>query len=157
MIMEYIKRTSLLITFCLFLGVYSSLFAQENADKGVFIVNASVPVESVSKKELEKIFLGKMQAWEGKLKVSPSIMHHKTDIGDRFFDDVLDMSYRKYNKHWLKIVFSGSNAAPPEFKTVEEIIAYVSQKDGGIGFVPASAAKDLESCKVLTVQGMDGF
>ena len=155
--MKYIKRLSIALMLGLLFSVVANGFAQKAQDKGVFIVNRSVPVTSVTKKEIEKIYLGRMNAWEGKLKISSCILGPKTDLGDRFFDKVLKMSYRKYSKYWLKIVFSGSKPAPFEFQTAEDVINYVSQKDGGIGFIPESMAQSLEGCKILKVQGMDNF
>lgn len=155
--MKYMKKLSIGLIFFLLFCVAAEAFAQKDQEKGVFIVNSSVPVIAVTKKEVEKIYLGKMNVWEGKLKISPCLMDPKTDIGKRFFDDVLDMSYRKFSKYWLKVVFSGLRPAPPEFKNPEDVISYVSQRDGGIGFIPESMAKSLEGCKILKVRGIENF
>ncbi|MCB0305645.1 MAG: hypothetical protein KDI38_17920 [Calditrichaeota bacterium] len=153
--MKYFQKLRMTFLLGILLCMAGTMSAQE--EKGVFIVNESVPVESISKKDLEKIYLGKMKAWEGKLKISPCLMDEKTELGERFFDDVLDMSYRKFSGIWRKIVFSGSSPAPAEFKTSEEVIEYVSQHDGGMGFIPESMLEGLEGCKVLKIEGLESF
>ena len=140
----------LLLLVWMMVGMLAQVAAQQ---KGLVIVNKSVPVDSLSQSELQKIFTGKIQNWENNLKVKPVLLDPKSDLGKRFFDNLLEMSAREYNRIWLKTIFSGSSPRPLEMSTPEQVMEYVAQKDGGIGIIPAELAESelLENCKVLKI------
>ncbi len=122
------------------------LYAEES---GVIIVNKSIKIETISKSDIRKIYLGKMTLWGNKSKIQPCIINIKTEFGKKFFDAVLSTTPKKYKRHWLKQVFSGYGSAPHSFATPEEVIEFVSKNPGGIGFIPKANSESLKNCNII--------
>ena len=153
--MNYVKfLSSTLAVLWVLLGMSFNVSAQE---KGVLIVNNSVEITAISKKNLRKIYSGKSFVWENKLMIKPCMLAFANDVTERFLKKVLKTSERKYQKVWLRKVYSGSSPAPPVLKTPEEVIKYVSGNDGGIGIVPQSAAGELENCRIINIDALETF
>ena len=134
------------VIFLTLLTLFNSGYAGEN---GVIIVNKKVKKEAITKSEIQKIYLGKVTLWNNDFKIRACIMNAKTEVGKKFFGTALNMSAKKYKKHWIRQVFSGYGASPNVFGTAEEIIDFVSKNEGGIGFIPEAKAKVLKNCKVI--------
>ena len=142
------------VIFFTLLILFNSGYAGEN---GVIIVNKKVTKEAITKSEIQKIYLGKVALWNNDLKIRACIMTEKTEVGKKFFGTVLNMSAKKYKKHWIRQVFSGYGASPNVFGTAEEVIDYVSKNEGGIGFIPETKAKALKNCKVIKLDSKATF
>ena len=136
------------LTYCYLCSLFCNSYAEE---KNVLIVNKKIIIESITKTELRKIYLGKTALWNGKIKTQPCLINAKTSLGRNFFEEVLDMPVEKFKRYWLRKVFSGYGAPPTSFNSVEEVIEFVSKKEGGIGFIPESKFKSLPNCKILKV------
>lgn len=133
-----------------------NIHAQE---RGVIIANISVPVDSMTSAELRSIYLGKQLEWKNHLKIYPTILKPSEEISKYFFKKIVEMTYRKFRRQWLRKVFSGSNPAPPVFSSVEEVLKYIVNRDGAIGYIPltSATAELLKNNKVIRIDGKLGF
>lgn len=123
----------------LFISFSVSLFAQET----VVIVNNSVKESTLSKNDIKKIYLGKTDAWEDGSNVHLAYLDPiSTELGSKFFSDVVDVTFQKFSKIWIKKVFSGYGSKPAKFSEEKAIINFVSQNKGAIGFIKASSVTD---------------
>ncbi|CAM2008464.1 substrate-binding domain-containing protein [Acanthopleuribacter pedis] len=121
------------------------------ADDFVVIVNASNSVESISLKELSKLFLKKKKAWEGGGPVVPVEQAESAPLRASFSEQVHRRPVSVLRKYWLKQAFSGTSVKPPEKASDAEIIAFVAKEGGGIGYVSADTALPA-SVKKVAVQ-----
>ncbi len=123
------------------------LYAQE---KIVLIVHKDEPVESLSQDQLKKMYLGKIQLWH-EAKVRPAYIKGN-GYNQLFFEEMIGMSYIRFQRHWLRKTFSGSGSAPEVFLFAEAMIEFVGKTPGAIGFIPASQAQRLERCKIVRLE-----
>ncbi|MEN8120735.1 MAG: substrate-binding domain-containing protein [Bacteroidota bacterium] len=138
---------NLIFTFILFGVFIPGIIAQTDF---VVITNSSTPVESLTVKELKKIYLGHTTIWKNKTKIKPSYLQSSKSF---WTEKGVDMSYTNYQRYWTKRIFSGYGVAPKKYSEDKEVIKYVSGIKGGIGIISASAKGSLNSdCKILTLK-----
>lgn len=120
------------------------------ADEVVFIANTDIPVSSLTRDEVKRIFLGKKTAWEddgGKIVFA---VQKKTDASTLFFTKYVGKSLYQYSIYWKKRVFTGKGKAPLTFPSDLELAAFVSKTPGAIGYV--SAGTPIENVKTILVR-----
>ncbi|MFH2066124.1 MAG: substrate-binding domain-containing protein [Pseudomonadota bacterium] len=115
--------------------------------KVLIIANNSVPQESLNKEELQNIFLGKMAKWSDNTSIY--FVTSETDAHEDFLKMYINRSSSQFRNYWRKMVFTGKGQKPKAFKTDEELIQFVSETSGAIGYVGSDAA--LTNVKTITV------
>lgn len=120
--------------FCLVvLFLSSSAFAEE---KTLFaIVNNSNQIESLSKRDMAKIFLGKKASYDKGGKVIPIDHHVSSDCRQRFMKDVIHKSEAQYNSYWSRKIFNGKGTPPEVIEEMEDYISYIERNVEAIGYV----------------------
>lgn len=144
----------LLLGIMLGMGSIVSVPASEPA---VVIVNGALEVDSLSVHQLRSIYLGKVQMWPEKLKVSPCYISTNNEVGRRFFKSVLSITSEKFKKHWLKRVFSGYGSAPKALSSPRKVGNFVAEHPGGIGMIPQSWVDSLTGIKVIALGSKNTF
>ncbi len=128
-----------------------SAWAQTEA---LVVANTSLSGDALSKQDIRAIFLGKKSAVAGQNVVIVTLAGG--DVHKAFLKSVVGKTPSQFSSHWKKIVFTGKGKMPKSFKTEEELLAFVSNTKGGIGYVGAGASADSRvqggRVKVLTVQ-----
>jgi ABC-type phosphate transport system substrate-binding protein len=118
----------------------------------VVIVNLSNPTVTLSATEVQKIFLGKLQAWKinGQLQpVNPVDQRPDSPVRVAFTQNVLRRSIGEVEAYWRQEVYAGRSFPPVEQSEMEAIVS-VREMVGAIAYVSANA--DLKGVKVLHVQ-----
>ena len=133
-------------------GLPCRLLAQEEADY-VVIVHAENPVAELQKKDVAKFFLKKVKEWkEPKKTVEPVDLAADSPIRKRFSQEVLERTMSAIKAYWQKEIFSGRAVPPVEKTSDDDVLKFVSEHVGAIGYV--SEATDLSAfpkVKTLTV------
>lgn len=111
------------------------------------IANKGVTSSSLSKDQLQRIYLGKLSRWENGDKVNFCLI--KSDLMENFCQQYLGQSAMNYLKHWKKLVFTGKGSMPPFYEKDEDVIQFVAETKGAMGFVSAGANTD--SVKVISI------
>ncbi|MDY0359978.1 MAG: hypothetical protein RBR08_00840 [Desulforegulaceae bacterium] len=111
------------------------------------IANKGVSSSSLSKDELKRIYLGKLSRWENGDKVNFCLV--KSDLMEDFCQQYIGQSAMNYLKHWKKLVFTGKGSMPPFYDKDEDVIQFVAETKGAVGFV--SSGSNTDSVKVITV------
>jgi len=115
--------------------------------KVLIIANNSVSQESIDKKDVQKIFLGKMVRWPDNSSIYFGTC--KTDAHQEFLRVYLKRSSSQFRNYWRKMVFTGKGHKPKAFQTDEEFVQFVSKTKGAIGYVSAEA--ELKNVKTINV------
>jgi ABC-type phosphate transport system substrate-binding protein len=114
----------------------------------VIVGNKNLSTETISKETLQRIFLGQQTDWEDGTKIKFAIL--KTDQNDDIFlREYLYYTSTRFVRHWRSQVFSGKGEMPPNLKSDEEMLKFIQDDKGAIGFV--TAGTDTSAVKVLTV------
>jgi len=107
----------------------------------VVICNDSVTVDTLNKRDIKNIFLGKKTRWEGGDKIS-FVTLKGGDAHDLFLKLYVRKTSSQFSNYWKKKAFSGKGRIPKSFGTPEELIDYVMKTPGAIGYVPSDAYQD---------------
>ena len=108
----------------------------------VVVVNASNPVGTLSRTEASRLFLRSSTQWASGEHVKPVDLAKSSPIRAAFTKEILGRSMGAIDQYWTQSVFSGRAVPPPEKHSDAEVLAYVREHPGAIGYVAAGANTD---------------
>lgn len=140
------KGAPLFLTALIMFSVFfvSDLFA---ADITV-IANTSVGDAALSKDAIKEIYTGKQVKWADGSKIQLSAQK-KNDTHETFTREYVGKNPSQFRMFWKKMVFTGKGKAPTAFESDADIIKYVAETEGAIGYVSSGAAVD--GVKTITI------
>lgn len=104
------------------------------------VVSYSCTISDISMSELKRFYLGQTTILPDGDEV---LLVAYTPAADSFYKTVLDMTILEVRRHWMKLVFEGEYATPPEeYRHIDELKDIVCKKEGAICFVPLSEVDD---------------
>lgn len=145
-----------MLTLALF-SLIAIAFSQEklSAQEIAVIVNAESPVpEKSTLDDVKNIFTGKTKIW-GKTVIAPCEFSEEKVLAS-FLVNVVNMQKSAYKSLWVKKVF-GEGAKPPKaFEKAEEMLKFISETKGAIGFLLEKDVKGKEgTIKILLTVGKE--
>lgn len=99
------------------------------------VVHEENPVDSLSKSDLSKIFLGKTTAWPNGQSVRPVDQAGDRGTREAFSEDVHNRKVPAIKSYWQRQIFSGRGTPPTELSSDREVLDYVRRNPGGVGYV----------------------
>lgn len=141
------KRThSILLALVVSLGWHAAAHAAGYK----IIVNSANETSSFAKKELSQLFMKKTAKWGDGTPVVPVDQTEKSSARERFTQEVHGKSVAAVKSYWQQQIFSGRDVPPVEKGSDAQVVAFVKQNAGAIGYVGESA--DTAGVKVVGVQ-----
>lgn len=120
------------------------------ADSVGIVVNRSNPVENLSFAELRKIFLGEQSHWSNGRRISIVMLEAGKQERQAVLAQIYRMDDKEFDKHFSQGLSSGEiHAAPKTLATTTEVLKYVYNVPGAIGYVRVTEADD--SVKILHI------
>ena len=120
------------------------------ADSLGIVVNRSNPVENLSFAELRKIFLGEQSHWSNGRRISIVMLEPGKQERQAVLAQIYRMDDKEFDKHFSQGLSSGEiHATPKTLATSTEVLKYVYNVPGAIGYVRVTEADD--SVKILHV------
>jgi ABC-type phosphate transport system substrate-binding protein len=123
-------------------------FAEAPASVRV-IVNPANHETSLSREQVSRLFLRKQTTWPSGGQVEPIDQRAANGARDKFVQWAHHRSASAFSVYWQQQVFSGRGSPPPEKAGDAEVIEYVAQNPGAVGYVSMGAK--LANVKVLAV------
>ena len=122
----------------------------------VIVCNKSVPLKEINKSEVLEIFLGKTTTiGTQKVKIELATLR-EGPVHESFVKNYIKKTISQFKNFWKKRVFSGKAKMPKSFKTEKELVKYVSQTRGAIGYIAVKTSKDekiiTENVKVIAIK-----
>ncbi|HEX3695123.1 MAG TPA: hypothetical protein VH374_07010 [Polyangia bacterium] len=114
------------------------------------IVSPSNPIDSVDRRFLLEAFLRKRATWPDGQPLRPVDQPADSPTRRRFSDEALRRSVSAVKAFWLQAIFSGRSVPPPEVDSDDQVVKFVLQTAGAIGYVSADAA--LGGARVISVR-----
>jgi len=118
-----------------------TLFSGTALADAIAIVKADHPSDTISKKDLKKILLGKTKKWDDGSPVVLVILEGG-DAHDKFVKKFAGKTAKQFQNFWRKMVFSGKGKMPQAFASEADLAAFVAGNPGAIGYVAKGAAID---------------
>jgi ABC-type phosphate transport system substrate-binding protein len=103
------------------------------------IVNATNPASSVPRKEVADIFLKVVTKWPKGVAALPVDQSYTSPIRKRFSKEVLRRTPLSIQSYWQQLIFSGRETPPAVKLTDPEVIAFVEENEGAVGYVSDGA------------------
>jgi len=106
------------------------------------VVNKANTATSIDKAEVAKLFMKQSVKWTSGLVVEPVDQAPSAGVRERFCADIHGKAVGAIQSAWQRIIFSGRGVPPPELTSDEQVVAFVAEHPGGIGYVSEAAATD---------------
>ncbi len=117
------------------------------------LVNRSNPVENLSFAELRKVFLGEQNHWSDGRRITLVMLESGKPERQLVLTLIYRMDDKDFNAYFLHHIFTGDiHAAPTTLATSTEVLKFVSNVQGAIGYLRTTAAD--ESVKVVRVDSV---
>ena len=115
-------------------------------DDAKIIVNANSPVSTLTRTDLVRIFKGAKTSWDDGSKIV--LVVQEADV--RGFFDLIDMSKRKYDKHWITAALSGKATPPKRVSGDAAAVSHVARTANSIGYVGSGAGlTDVKAVRIV--------
>lgn len=143
------KKTYISVLLVLFV-ILSVITCVVHADGEVLvIVNNSVSQAEISGKDLGNIFLGKKNSWDGGQKAVPVTLE-SGNSHESFLKLYVKKSGSQFSTFWKQAVFTGQGIPPKSVNSEEEVVKFVAENAGAVGYISASTAHD--GVKIIVVK-----
>ena len=146
--------------FSVLLWLVASLIVSEEVHAQVaVIVNSKNPVESLTKDELRRIYLGEMTGWDfaDDRRENIILIDYKgeVEIGKKFYEIAVGMSPIKVRMKWLGKILNGEfKELPMSTDSERKLVRFVAGNVGAIGFLHiADLYSPLDSVKIVKIDG----
>ena len=116
------------------------------------IVNAANPVTVISVAETSDIFLKRATRWKAGGLIRPVDLPMDSTVRAEFCRQVLGRSPSAVEVFWNKQIFSGQIFPPPVKRSEREVLAYVRDNEGAIGYISGSTTLET-GVKPVTLTG----
>ena len=127
----------LLVLLGLLLG-QGSAWAQEGDFR--VVVNGSNPASSMSRGDVSKAFLGKIDRWGNGFRLTPADTAASSPARIAFSQRVHKKDVKAIKRYWRKVTFSGLGTPPAELESDTAVLAFVRRNVGAIGYVSTGTA-----------------
>jgi ABC-type phosphate transport system substrate-binding protein len=115
----------------------------------IVIANLGVAGDSISKDSLAKIYSGAASRMSSGARVTP-IMLRGGPVHSEFLNAYVGKSPIALMVIWRGLVLSGQGAMPKAFDSEADVVKYVAQNSGAIGYIASNTPHD--DVKVLQVR-----
>lgn len=132
--MNALKRLSLLLLIIPWL--LGSAHAQDMA-KLVVVVNAASGVDALTREQVINIFLGRFRQLPTGMAALPVDQPAEQPLRADFYRQLVNKSPAEIRAYWARLVFSGKTAPPQGAKTQDEVLQWLAERPGAIGYLRA--------------------
>lgn len=102
----------------------------------VVIVHPKNPVDEVDRAFLRRVYLKKATSWEAGGTIRPVDLPRNAKARDRFTREVIKKTPAQLRRYWSQQVFSGKGTPPKQVDSADEVIDYVLEHRGAVGYLP---------------------
>ena len=127
----------------------SSVAQVTSTDQLVVIAHTSVPIDSLEKGELLRLFSGDLEYWDSGDPVVIADLSKKGRVRESFYEYIGKTSSRMRSL-WLRRKLSGEGELPEFFESEDDLLEMVLNTPGAIGYLRAETIMNVsEELKVL--------
>ena len=123
-------------------------FAQQDGYR--VVVNAANPTTNLSRAEVARLFLKKVPKWPDGQAVQPADQERVSPVRQAFSLAIHQKDVDAVASYWQVLVFSGREVPPRTVKSDAEMLQFVRDNPGAVGYVSESAP--LAGVKAIAVR-----
>jgi len=103
------------------------------------IVSKDSDIESISKKDISKIFLSKTKNLpNGEIAITVELNDNK--YKEIFYEQISGKSLKRLKKYWATMIFTGKGQPPKKMSNTAELIEFVKNNTNAIAYIPMKDA-----------------
>ena len=114
------------------------------------IVNQDNPVTALTKNEVSNVFLKKNTKWDNNVAILLVDLTDSSDAREAFSKAIHERKASAIKAYWQGQIFSGRNIPPVEKKSDREVLEFVQDNPGAIGYISFATATG--GFKVKTIE-----
>ena len=134
---------------CIALAVLATFCGVAHAADVQVIVHPSSSLDSVTKKDVTRIFFRQKTRWGNGERAKPIDQKRGAAVRKDFSENVLGRTLKQVDSYWNSQVFAGKATPPPTAASDQEVLDFVRSTPGGVGYV--AAGTNTSGVKVLNV------
>ena len=115
----------------------------------LIIANKNVELSDIEKRKLTEIYQGIRVQWDSG-KMIRVVMLKEGPTHENFSENVIGISSSKLKNIWKKVIFTGTGRPPKIFRNETELVHYISETDGSVGYIDSSTPH--EGVKILVLK-----
>jgi ABC-type phosphate transport system substrate-binding protein len=108
----------------------------------VVIVNPANKASALTRTEVQRYFLKNATVWPSGETVRPVDLQKTSPVRMSFTSEILGRSLPAIDQFWTQSIYSGRAVPPPERRSDREVVEFVRENPGAIGYVSPGAALD---------------
>lgn len=112
------------------------------------ITHPDTHVDSLEKKEIRDIFLGRKKSWDKNEKITLATLK-KGKAHKQFLDRFVHKTPFQFRNYWREKVFLGEGQSPRSFATEERLINYVARTKGAVGYISSLKTRSVKIIMVI--------
>jgi ABC-type phosphate transport system substrate-binding protein len=146
-------KNGMIVLIAVILAVGGNIVVADEQPTFKVIIHTTNPTESLSKQELSKLFLKKVKQWKDwKETVLPVDLLDDSPVRQAFSETIHEREIASIKAYWQKKIFSGRGVPPEEKKSDEDVLKYVSENPGAVGYIAeATSIEAYEDVKILEI------
>jgi ABC-type phosphate transport system substrate-binding protein len=106
------------------------------------VVDPSVPLESVTVEQLERLWLHRPDRYPDGVQLTPVDQESGSPIRKTFVEKVLWKSEVEVAEYWSRRMYSGKGRPPRQFRDDDAVIEEVTANPGAIGYIDETSVDD---------------
>jgi len=113
------------------------------------VVAKTSKIESISKRELVDVYMGRFDVLESGHKVQPVDYENGTELRSLFYRSLVNKSERQINAYWSRLIFSGRAKPPVQVASPEESLSFILDNQSALSYIPVNRVS--EEMKIVLV------
>ncbi len=138
--MSYRRKVLVVLMAGALVGTMGIRSAAADDEQFVVIVHPSNNVARLGYQTLADLFLKKEGTWDDGTAVEAVDQAGAAEVREAFSQVVHKRSAANVKSYWQKEIFSGGKVPPPEVASDADVVAFVREHRGGLGYVTADAS-----------------
>ncbi len=135
--------------FVLGVGLTFILTSQSSAASFAVIANKSPGETKLEISQVREIYLGNRSFWGSGERIRMARLEDEDPLTKDFLTYVTSMNVQGYLQLWRRKLFAGKALPPRKFSSSKEMIDYVANTEGAIGFVGRTENLDQAGVQVI--------
>lgn len=113
----------------------------------VVIANKDLPITSLNRDEIYRIYMGKTKFLSNGVKVVAVDQRSGTASREKFYEDVIQKSESEVKAYWSRIIFTGQGYPPIQESGDKAVLDVVANNPNCMGYIDSASLNN--SVKVL--------
>ncbi|WP_139141971.1 hypothetical protein [Alteromonas lipolytica] len=142
------RLSRIIVLFTILLSAKSAGVVASEAAIAIVVAQNST-IESISKRELIDVFMGRFDVLESGQKVQPVDYVNGSALRANFYRALVGKSERQINAYWSRLIFSGRAKPPAQVDSISESVEFILTNNTALSYIPVSNVS--EEMKIVLV------